>query len=353
MTATATISSQDDDLKNRDDRAAHLPLLRQIGEDLDQDLSLVVSRGGTVWPSAGRPLTWQLGTQEGSPRGAPTPGPARAGRSTARQGQGTTSDVAAGSSARAAASLIRQLGAGEMVVQDIVEAGVAYPQLIVRPASSMLLIEGRVFPLAGHDLGAFLLMGYPLNPLLPVHCWAWWTDGTWIGPRHTNYGIASVCAYEPTDGTWTRGRPLVALLDLISTWVLRHLHLKEVGRWPGGQALHTAHERLGESGPDEWCGCGARRRYVDCHRASDLAVGEAARRDEHQARTPTPWRRPPRSQAECVRYVEQSSSHHEVEMLPGARLFAHPGYRWTNINADVVACFRRWRDGVPPVGSRK
>jgi hypothetical protein len=340
MTAITAEPSQDDDLKDRDGRAGSLALLRRIGEDLDQDESLIVSRGGTVWPSAEQPLTWELGEQEGSHLGTPTAGPARAGRSTARQGQRTTSDTTAGSSARAAASLLRQLGVREWVVEDIVGAGAAYPQLLVRPAPSILWLEMTFYPLKGYPRGAFLMVGYPLDALLPVQAWAWWTDGLWIGPRHTNYGNGSVCAYEPTDGTWSRGRPLVSLLDLIATWVVRHIHLLELRRWPGAQALHTAHERLSQTLPGERCGCDAARLYETCHMRVDLASSPEAVEHEFRSRFPAPWRCPPRSRAECERELARMAAAHGAQLLPAARILDSPRHQWANLNAEILRRFR-------------
>jgi len=340
----ATQPSQGDDLKDRDGRAEARALLRQIGEDLDQDKSLIVSRGGTVWPSAGQPLSHELGAKEGSLNGTPTAGPAWAGRSAARKGQGTPRDTAAGSPASAAASLLRQLGVREWVVRDVVGAGSAYPQLIVRPAPATLWLEMHLYPLSGYARGSFLLIGYPLDALLPIQSWAWWTDGLWIGPRHTNYGHASVCAYEPSDGTWARGRELVSLLDLIATWVVRHIHLLEYGRWPGGQALHTAYERLAEIRPGERCGCELPLRYEDCHRFDDIARSEHEVVAEFRRKFPAPWRRPPQSRAECEKFLALASVQHVRQMLPGVRLLDHPQHRWSNLNAEVLRQFRVWRD---------
>ena len=93
----------------------------------------------------------------------------------------------------------------------------------------------------------------------------------WIGPRHTNYPDGSICAYEPSDGTWSFGNPLVELFDLYSVWALRHLHLRTFGRWPGPQAVHRPYERLLELNPEEHCGCGSQARtYAECCRPEDF-----------------------------------------------------------------------------------
>jgi len=108
-----------------------------------------------------------------------------------------------------------------------------------------------------------------------IRSWAFWGDPlarpAWIGPRHTNFPDGSICAYEPSDGTWGFGEPLIALIDLYSVWAVRHLHLLIFGRWPGPQAVHLPYERLLEISPEEHCGCGQDRRYADCCRPRDLA----------------------------------------------------------------------------------
>ena len=115
--------------------------------------------------------------------------------------------------------------------------------------------------------------------------WAFWGDPLaapgWIGPRHTNFPDGSICAFEPTDGTWSFGDSLVVLLDLYTVWALRHLHLELLGRWPGYQAVAQPYERLLELRPDEYCGCGkSNKLYGDCCREKDLAgdrIGAAVR----------------------------------------------------------------------------
>lgn len=135
-----------------------------------------------------------------------------------------------------------------------------------------LLVPSRLLPdLRQH---ALFLVGVSYAGAA-VRSWAFWADPlarpAWIGPRHTNFPDGSVCAYEPSDGTWSFGEPLVDLLDLYSVWALRHLHLLTFGRWPGPQAVHRPYERLLEINPEEHCGCGQDRRYVDCCRDRDLA----------------------------------------------------------------------------------
>lgn len=107
--------------------------------------------------------------------------------------------------------------------------------------------------------------------------WAFWDYGCMglqpIGPRHTNYGDASICAFDERDGTWSYGDSLVLLLDLYSVWAVRQLFVREYGNWPGPQGSFSPFERLREYGDNERCGCdtpaGA---YVDCCKSSDLRL---------------------------------------------------------------------------------
>ena len=67
------------------------------------------------------------------------------------------------------------------------------------------------------------------------------------------------------------GGSLVTLLDLYTLWVLRHVHLKEFGRWPGYQSVHHPYERLLELQDNEFCGCNKPERlYRDCCKKEDL-----------------------------------------------------------------------------------
>lgn len=107
-----------------------------------------------------------------------------------------------------------------------------------------------------------------------VRGWAFWDSvvgQNWIGPRHTNFPDGSICGYEPSDGTWNVGDPIVNLLDIYSVWALRHLHLEVEGRWPGPQSVPQKYERLLELRDDELCGCGGPNlKYADCCKTSDL-----------------------------------------------------------------------------------
>lgn len=285
-------------------------LLKQIGDDLDRGRTLVVYRGGEVWPSAGRPDLTELGSSEGVIKNGPDDEePPGSGGSAAEQGQGAAGDGAAGSRAsHAVASLLRDAGVAHDVEHDLVEATEAYPRMRPRLASPGVWLDGVVRPVHGMRDAASIRVVYPLDLTLPVRAWAWWSDGVWIGPRHTNYGDGSICGYEPSDGVWDRSLPLVRLLDIYAGWITRHLYLRVFGRWPGAQVLHTPYERLTEHRPGERCGrphCAAKRTYESCCMPKDKALNWKEVEGQFRALYPNPVRRAPANALECQRFASQ------------------------------------------------
>lgn len=151
----------------------------------------------------------------------------------------------------------------------------AYPKTRVwnQPDGMVLLVESAV--LNGLDRTALFLVAIPYAKHSVVKGWGFWGTSIigveWIGPRHTNFPDGSICAFEPRDGTWNIGGPLIELLDLYSLWALRHLHMATLSRWPGHQAIHFPYERILELRPDEHCGCQhSDRLYGDCCQKNDL-----------------------------------------------------------------------------------
>lgn len=153
-----------------------------------------------------------------------------------------------------------------------------YPQLRARHDGEVVWLTGAVEPVPNFRERFTLVVAVPVDRTLPVRAWAWWSCGVAVGPRHV-YHDGSICAFEPEDaakrfGDWRRGTSLVRLLDFISVWLTRHVYLREFGRWPGHQMLHTILERQLWNRPDEFCGCGASRPYAACHASADHAAGE-------------------------------------------------------------------------------
>lgn len=274
-----------------------LDLLRAIGEDPDCAL---VYRGGRVEPGPGRPAISPPGGMgsnapkevsrnarreegEGSPGSATRPGqgPSQRGAA-ARQG-----------SPGATASVLSASGLTDTVRRDLLGAVESYPQMRIQIAPKGVWLPCCIQPVRGLHDEALLLTWYPQSPSTPPRSWAWWDSGIWIGPRHTNYPDGSICSFEPADWTWLPGQSLVTLLDLNTLWIVRHLHLRYFGCWPGRQVLHTAFERLREQQPEELCGgCESGRRYLECCFARDSernpteTLGEFLRRMGTLTRTP-------------------------------------------------------------------
>lgn len=253
-----------------------LERLQLIGGQLDRQIYPLVKRGGIVMPdqSAASSLIGQertSGSEASRPEAAPgTPERARSRPEASRGRSGT---------ARQAASIV----GGDLPEPhraSIENLNAAYPgvQVWVRGDGIWVLTTAALLPEL--TTGAVFLTG--IASLLPVaRSWAFWGSSAlpagWIGPRHTNHPDGSVCAFDPADGTWSVGEPLVDLMDLYSVWAVRHLYLRVFGRWPGEQSVPFPFERRWELGEDETCGCGkSHLRYGECCRDSDLRQNPVA-----------------------------------------------------------------------------
>jgi hypothetical protein len=137
-----------------------------------------------------------------------------------------------------------------------------------------LFTESALLP--GAREKAVFLVGIPYARSRIVRAWGFragppLAHPLWIGPRHTNFGDGSICAFEPTDGTWMPGDSIITLLDIYSLWALRQMHLQVYGRWPGRQVAHFPYERFIELRGDELCGCGSDKLYRECCQKDDLS----------------------------------------------------------------------------------
>lgn len=279
-------------------------LLKQIGDDLDQRIPLVIHDGGVVRPGSPPRLQPVSGnSDEGVKRhgvdlnvasGSARP---RSGSSTWATGHRSSE----GSRPSAApASLLRDAGLSNTQAEDVRRAIRRYPQMELRVAAPDVWLSGRIAPLTDPIDAVFVLVAYPADMRRAVGGWAWWPNGLWVGPRHTNFGDGSICAFEPSDNVWTRADSLTTLLDHFSEWVVRQLYLLRFGRWPGLQVLHTAYERLTEHRPGELCGgCLSGLPYDSCCRPRDIRLPKHEVLQEFRARVPNPHRRPPASLQEC------------------------------------------------------
>lgn len=267
-----------------------LLLLKDIGNELDRDIYPVVHENGRVMPGAGRSpnspgkeMLYAFQPEAGSR------GPA------ARQGQGAPARGSA--TAGAEALVLGQPGLSDDAHRDLVGAIAAYPRTRVRFVPPVAWLVTPIRPVDNLPDAALLVTRYLLDQrarrgVRPNVSWAWWDVGVWIGPRHTNFPDGSICAYEPTQGTWTTGNSLLLWFDLHAVWIARHVHLRYFDRWPGDQVLHTAFERVREHRPGELCGCGSMQPYEECHQAADLARTPYDRAREFHKHYPDPYRRP-------------------------------------------------------------
>lgn len=280
-----------------------LALLRQVGADLHRGVFPVVHREGVVMPGSLRLSIGQPGDQrEEVTRHGPRDAAARAGGSEAGAREGAAGHATRGASGTpgSAASVVSAAGLTAAELKDLEEAVAEYRQLVLCAAPPGAWLHGSVRPIAGLPDVALLHLCYPRSLALPIRGWAWWEPGIWVGPRHTNYGDGSICSYEAADRTWGRGKPLVQLLDLVSCWLARHLHLRYFDWWPGPQILHSSFERVRDQRPGELCGCGSLRLYAECHQAFDGRVRTFDAWREFRAHFPNPTRRPPSSFMEMM-----------------------------------------------------
>lgn len=297
-TPSSSLSLGTTEASGADDRADALTVLQRIGEEFDQHHTLRVLRGGVIQPSIGRPSSHPLGEvseDEGSRK------PAGSERPATGQGQGSAKGNPAGTRpGPSAGQVLRERGVEPKLVADIegaTDAQQGYPQLRARLAGLVIWLEGEMEPVPGLGHAARVRISYPSDTTIPVRAWAWWKKGKWIGPRHTNYGDGSICAYEVLDRSWTRAMPLVGYIDQVAGWITRHIHLLEFGRWPGHQVLHTARERLIQHQPGEICGaCKSGRRYEDCHKPADMQLGRMAIDQEYRRHFGKAVQRPPETE---------------------------------------------------------
>lgn len=253
--------------------------LRLIGEELTRQAVVEVWRGGIVRPSEtgafsqlmGRGNSYGRARSKGCRGGSP--------QRTARQ-KGATG----GSGTPRSAAPIVVRNPREAYERQLTSVCDTYPgsQFWLQDRGLWLLAPSAV--LEGLDRRALFLVAVPYEfDGRTVSAWGFWDSGDldapqWIGPRHTNYPMGSICAYHLDDeSSWRNGGSLVTLLDFYSEWALRQLHLEYVGRWPGSQVASCTYERMVETLADELCGCGSvDKTYSECHQPADRARDRVA-----------------------------------------------------------------------------
>lgn len=247
-------------------------MLKEIGLQLDLDIYPSIQNGGVVVPSTSTGVNPHLGDKEannererqGRPETGPWTGSARWQRQTDRGGTSNSAPSVLSTD-------LQVTYEGELSsVQE------AYPGTRIWRQSDGLWLLSESTLLPGLQQKAIFLTGIPFVRTRFVRSWGFWSGvplkyPVWIGPRHTNFPDGSVCAFDPKDGVWSIGDPLVRLLDLYTLWALRHLHLQKLGRWPGKQVASLPYERISEFSENEFCGCEKYYKlYRDCCRDKDL-----------------------------------------------------------------------------------
>lgn len=280
------------DLDPRREQA--LQTLKRIGDDLDRGIYPIAYTGGVVLPGNTQPVSTAPGEEFTSNAAESEAGSTRP---EARPGEGPAGNGATGErSSGAAALILGQPGLTDSVREDLVGAIEAYPQFYVRFAPQGAWLCGWLRPIPDLPERVFLVIYYPLSfptdPKPRLASWAWWESGVWVGPRHTNCGDGSICAFDPSDGVWEAGDALWLYMDLMSVWIVRHIFLRRFDRWPGKQVLHTAFERLRDHRPGELCGCRSGLRYEACHQVRDRRRPVWLAISDYLRFFPNPIRRP-------------------------------------------------------------
>lgn len=243
--------------------------LFQLGQAIDVDQQAVVFDGGEV------------GIIESLPeKGNRDEGQATRG-SAAGSWQGTVSGARGSSSEAARLGVVDQ---PEVRVAGLSSLRAAYPT-ITKDVEFGVWIIVTSSPLGHGGPHVTFAIAYPDKPEIPPKGWAFWKLGAFpkfLGPRHTNFPDASICAFSADDGAWGRDDGPLALVDFYSTWTIRQLYLRHFGHWPGRQYGSSALYRRAEFVGGEWCGCGSGARYRDCHEAADKLIPEVEAREEHR-----------------------------------------------------------------------
>ena len=241
--------------------------LHEIGRQLDANIFPKVKNGGIVMPIDTAIPLMIMGEENSNERRKRQNRPETRQRKRATRRQGETRGCGKTSAAAPDISPCLQ----KKYMGELSKIKEAYPgiQIWEQKDGMWLLCQSTLLHDALHS--AEFICAIPFDPLNRVRGWGFWSGNTWIGARHTNVPDGSICAFEPSDGTWVPGDSIVHLLDLYTLWAVRHLHLRTFNRWPGAQVAHYPFERIMELKEDELCGCGSlNKRYGDCCKLKDI-----------------------------------------------------------------------------------
>jgi hypothetical protein len=250
-------------------------VLQEIGAALDKHRRLRVYARGIVAVDPESPETSLL-KENGDERQGKTRSATGSRKRSARREGSARGSRQASTAPRIGRDMLRAAYKGQ-----VTELLAAYPdaQLFDDQDGIWLLAHSSILPSLRRE--AAFLIALPYQSGMRVRGWGFWTapgHHWWIGPRHTNFGDGSICAFSPSDDAWSEGGDLRTLLDLYSVWALRHLHLEVFDRWPGKQYTLVGADpqaqalyRQKECKDDELCGCGSEtQRYSECCKPFDL-----------------------------------------------------------------------------------
>lgn len=251
-------------------------MLALIGEQLDAGQQLRAHNDGVIKPSTPAVARQPLGEEKADGRSW------RTGRPAARSRQGAARREGASRRPRSSRAEAR-FGSDDLRTAyqgQVAHVTEAYSTLQAFPDDDGMWLLTDSSVISGLKRKATFLVALPYRAGTLAMAWGFWKEGGrfhWIGPRHTNFGNGSICAFSPEDRAWSEGGDVTTLLDLYSCWALRHLHLEVFGRWPGKQyslgwdpAIQALY-RLTDCKDHELCGCGSEtRRYAECCKPSDL-----------------------------------------------------------------------------------
>lgn len=253
-------------------------LLLHLGDDLDRLVYPEVHDGGIVWPARPSVIFQMHGLENSSENSKSVSGQRKPRETRAAGTPGASGTPGHAGAPLAASSLARDLHGLAAAVEALTWS---YPETKSAETSEAVWLRVPAFVLPRFGYRALFVVAIVPSRKI-TRGWGFWEGGgvgmVPIGPRHTNYGDGSICAFDESDGTWTYGDSLVTLLDLYTGWAVRHLHLERFGRWPGPQAFSRPLERLLECQDSEWCGCeNPKGRYGECCQSSDQEFAARSR----------------------------------------------------------------------------
>jgi hypothetical protein len=251
-------------------------LLHRVGAALDAHRPLRVRVHGVV--AADEECAISMPSKESDNARQGKRGPATRPREGATRRKGPSDrSRSTGASPRVGGDVLRLRYEGQL--EGLAKA---YPTCRALPEQDGMWLLATSSIIEGLEREATFIVAVPYRSSVLIRGWGFWAGGAqpwWIGPRHTNFGDGSICAFSPHDSVWSEGDDLVRLMDLYSVWAARHLHLEAFGRWPGKQysfgvdTRMQAFYRQRECKDDELCGCGSEtQRYAECCKPGDQQV---------------------------------------------------------------------------------